>query len=178
VGNSTSGAGVSGNSTSGAGVSGNSTSGIGASGTSGDNYGLFGISTNNYGSYGFSFLSHGVVGETFDDNSSDVFAVNGKYGFGSSRRWKRNIKNISDPLQKLSKLRGVSFDWDEEHGGFQALGFIAEEVGEVLPEIVFYEENGVDAKGMDYTKITPLLVEASMLCEGNIRRNLSKNNQK
>jgi len=37
---------------------------------------------------------------------------------------------------------------------------IAEEVGAVLPEIVQYEENGVDAMGMDYSKLTPLLVEA------------------
>ena len=37
---------------------------------------------------------------------------------------------------------------------------IAEEVGEVLPEIVQYEENGIDANGMDYSKLTPLLVEA------------------
>ena len=37
---------------------------------------------------------------------------------------------------------------------------IAEEVGAVLPEIVNYEENGIDAIGMDYSKMTPLLVEA------------------
>ncbi len=37
---------------------------------------------------------------------------------------------------------------------------IAEEVGKVLPEIVNYEENGIDAMGMDYSKMTPLLVEA------------------
>ncbi len=35
-----------------------------------------------------------------------------------------------------------------------------EEVGEVLPEIVQYEENGIDATGMDYSKLAPLLVEA------------------
>ncbi|UCG58895.1 MAG: hypothetical protein JSU70_05150, partial [Phycisphaerales bacterium] len=50
--------------------------------------------------------------------------------------------------------------WDEEHGGQHAVGMIAEEVGAVLPEIVSYEENGVDATGMDYSKLTPLLVEA------------------
>jgi uncharacterized coiled-coil DUF342 family protein len=33
-------------------------------------------------------------------------------------------------------------------------------VGAVLPEIVNYEENGIDAIGMDYSKMTPLLVEA------------------
>ena len=37
---------------------------------------------------------------------------------------------------------------------------IAEEVGKVIPEIVVFEENGIDASGMDYSKITPLLVEA------------------
>ncbi len=40
------------------------------------------------------------------------------------------------------------------------MGMIAEEVGEALPEIVNYEENGIDAIGMDYSKLTPLLVEA------------------
>jgi hypothetical protein len=37
---------------------------------------------------------------------------------------------------------------------------IAEEVGKVQPEIVAYEKNGTDAIGMDYSKITPLLLEA------------------
>ncbi len=33
-------------------------------------------------------------------------------------------------------------------------------ITKVLPEIVVYEENGIDADGMDYSKLTPLLVEA------------------
>jgi hypothetical protein len=57
-------------------------------------------------------------------------------------------------------LRGVYFNWDAEHGGQHDVGMIAEEVGQVLPEIVEYEENGIDATGMDYSKLTPLLVEA------------------
>ncbi len=60
----------------------------------------------------------------------------------------------------MAELRGVYFDWDEEHGGQHDVGMIAEEVGKVLPEIVVYEENGIDADGMDYSKLTPLLVEA------------------
>ena len=31
------------------------------------------------------------------------------------------------------------------------IGFIAEEVGEVLPEIVQFEKNGIQASGMDYS---------------------------
>ena len=67
---------------------------------------------------------------------------------------------IEDPLDKVEQLRGVRFVWDAEHGGREDVGMIAEEVGAVLPEIVQYEENGVDAMGMDYSKLTPLLVEA------------------
>ena len=40
------------------------------------------------------------------------------------------------------------------------MGMIAEEVGEVIPEIVQYEENGTDARSMSYDRLVPLLVEA------------------
>ena len=57
-------------------------------------------------------------------------------------------------------MRGVYFNWDAEHGGHHDVGMVAEEVGEVLPEIVAYEEGSPYATGMDYSKLTPLLVEA------------------
>ena len=124
------------------------------------NYGVVGSSADGAGIYGFSMLDDGVVGQTNDpQNDWDFWAVNGRYGAPSSKRWKNNIISIPDPLVKLSQLQGVFFDWDEDHGGYHSIGFIAEEVGKVLPEIVAYETNGVDAKGMDYAKVTPLLVE-------------------
>ncbi len=83
------------------------------------------------------------------------------YGASSSIRWKNNIVEIDNPLEKLAELRGVYFDWDEEHGGRHDVGCIAEEVGIVLPEIVVYEENGIDAEGIDYSKLTPLLIEVA-----------------
>lgn len=82
------------------------------------------------------------------------------YGSASSIRWKSNIQEIDGALEKIMKLRGVYFDWDEEHGGLHDMGFIAEEVGEVIPEIVSYETDGVYASGVDYGAITPVLVQA------------------
>lgn len=61
----------------------------------------------------------------------------------------------------MALLGGVYFNWNADHGGLHDVGFIAEEIGAVLPEIVGYEENGIDATGMDYSKMTPLLVEAA-----------------
>ncbi len=104
----------------------------------------------------------GVKGICVSPAGYDFFASGAgtDYGSTSSRRWKRNVEPIEEPLEKVLALRGVTFDWDEEHGGHHDIGMIAEETGEVLPEIVAYEENGVDAIGMDYSRLTPLLVEA------------------
>lgn len=76
----------------------------------------------------------------------------------SSRRWKKNINSIPDALDKVEKLRGVYFDWKKN--GKHDIGMIAEEVGQVVPEVVAYEENGTDAKSVDYARLSALLVEA------------------
>ena len=132
-------------------------------------YGVLGRSDGEIGNgvYGYARAisgvnNKGVRGRCDSPNGYDFYAGGSgiDYGTNSSRRWKRNIRNIDEPLYKLSKLRGVYYDWDEEHGGHHDVGMIAEEVGAVLPEIVNYEDNGIDANGMDYSKLTPLLVEA------------------
>jgi hypothetical protein len=76
----------------------------------------------------------------------------------SSRRWKTNIHPISGGVEKVKQIRGVYFDWT--NNGKRDLGLMAEEVGKVLPEVVAYEENGKDAKSLDYARLVAVLVEA------------------
>ncbi|HBB67219.1 MAG TPA: hypothetical protein DCZ93_07950, partial [Elusimicrobia bacterium] len=76
----------------------------------------------------------------------------------SSRRWKTNIQPLTGALDKVKALEGVYFDW--KAGGRHDLGMIAEDVGKVIPELVAYEENGVDARSVDYARLTAVLVEA------------------
>ncbi len=109
----------------------------------------------------------GVMGESYMPNlfgsgGMDFYAIGAglDYGSNSSRRWKSEVAPISGALDKLEQIRGVTYTWDEEHGGHPDVGFIAEEVGEVLPEIVIYESNRVDAIAMDYGKVSPLIVQA------------------
>lgn len=157
------------------GVYGSSTSGFGVYASSTNSNGLYARSTNSGAIYGFaesnaagvigySAGGNGVVGSTGGATGFDFYAQSmdaaKNYGSASSRRWKTNIRNIPDPLEKISRLRGVYFNWDDAHGGSHTIGFIAEEIGKVLPEIVVYEENQIDAVGMDYSKMTPLLVES------------------
>jgi hypothetical protein len=112
--------------------------------------------------FALSGTTYGVYSHCSSPAGFDFFAAGPgtDYGSSSSRRWKSDIRNIDEPLDKIARLRGVYYNWDEEHGGHHDVGMIAEEVGEVLPEIVNYEENGIDAIGMDYSKLAPLLVEA------------------
>lgn len=76
----------------------------------------------------------------------------------SSRRWKTNIRTLRGALEKVEQLRGVSYESNAD--GQPSIGLIAEEVGEVVPEVVAYEENGVDARSIDYARLTALLIEA------------------
>ena len=88
--------------------------------------------------------------------------------YSSDRRLKENIKPIENSLDKIKKLNGVTFDWiklTEEEKGVKHqynegsdLGVIAQEVEEVLPELVKTRKSGY--KAVDYQKFTAVLIEA------------------
>ena len=77
----------------------------------------------------------------------------------SSGRRKTNVQTIGQAMDKVRHLRGVTFDW-KDGGGRHDMGMIAEEVGNVVPEVVDYEVNGADATSIDYGRLVALLVEA------------------
>jgi hypothetical protein len=85
-------------------------------------------------------------------------ALSDAWSTRSSKRWKTNIQPIVGALDKVQRLRGV--EYDRKADGVHNIGLIAEEVGEVLPQVVDYEANGVDAKSVDYSRLVPLLIEA------------------
>jgi len=92
----------------------------------------------------------------------------------SDIRMKTNIENLNKALEKISKLRGVSFNWKNEPEGQKHLGFIAQEVEEVIPELVF--TNPVDGyKGINYPEITAVLTEAMKEQQTQINKLKSEN---
>ena len=84
----------------------------------------------------------------------------------SDRNLKTNIVTIDNALDKVLSLRGVYFDWIES--GVHSIGMIAQEVEEILPELVITtdeREVGTETtkniiKSLDYSKIVSVLVEA------------------
>lgn len=79
----------------------------------------------------------------------------------SDKSLKTNIQRISQPLSKLQKISGVTFDWDtskqDTHSGSD-IGVLAQEIEEVLPDAVCTREDGY--KAVKYEKIIPLLIES------------------
>ena len=83
----------------------------------------------------------------------------------SDIRLKENIRSLDSCLDKTLNLKGVKFDWKEESKGKDQLGFIAQEIEEVLPEVVTEVESigenvGEIHKVVNYQAVVPVLVEA------------------
>ena len=79
----------------------------------------------------------------------------------SDIRFKNNITPITNALDKLSKIGGYTFEWNEishKETGKKDIGVVAQEVEEILPEIVQTRSNGY--KAVDYQKLTALLIES------------------
>jgi len=96
---------------------------------------------------------------------ANVFAT-GFYA-SSDRDKKTDIQPLNDTLTIVNSLQGVSFKWKYDSLSTQRQhGFIAQEVEQVLPDIV-YTENG--SKTINYSSIIPFLVESVKTLDKRIR---------
>jgi hypothetical protein len=137
------------------------------SGSAGVGNGNFAVWDNSGGALRLVITSSGFVGIGTTTSPSNLLtlkqgggaAVGDGWSVYSSRRWKTNIQTLHGALAKVEHLRGVSYDL--KNSGKHEVGVIAEEVGAVVPEVVTFEDNGKDARGVDYSRLTALLIEAT-----------------
>lgn len=77
----------------------------------------------------------------------------------SDIRFKKNISSIEGALSKINQLRGVTYNWkDNTKDTAQQIGFIAQEVEKVFPQLVKTDEKGM--KSVAYSNMVPVLLEA------------------
>ena len=93
------------------------------------------------------------------DMVTGEFTAAGDISANSDRRLKENIETIPNALDKVTSMRGVYFDMKADPG-VRKTGLIAQEVEEVLPEVVKTESDGEQIKSVAYGNIVGLLVEA------------------
>jgi hypothetical protein len=101
--------------------------------------------------------------ETKNDGhfGGSVFA--GGVMLSSDARYKSDVTPVARPLETLDALRGVSFRWrtapdSPSNRSGTDLGFIAQEVAAVLPDLV--QTNDAGYLSLNYVGVTPVLVEA------------------
>lgn len=102
----------------------------------------------------YARLSFGSAGAYFTGtltSGADVVAY-------SDRRLKDNIQTIENALDKVVSLRGVTYTRNDKEDKSQKVGVIAQEVQEILPQVVFEQEDGI--LGVSYGNITAVLIEA------------------
>ena len=109
----------------------------------------------------------GVDGST-TSSSYSLYVSGAIYSTGdvvafSDSRVKTNVVTIDNPLDKVLSMRGVYYNpidkETKEVDDRRRVGVIAQELNEVLPEAVTYAED-VDEYGVDYGKLTGVLIEA------------------
>lgn len=120
----------------------------------------------------FMPMNDGVINLGQGTNKwNTVFAQNGAINTSDARQ-KKNIKNLSYGLDKLMQLRPVSFEWKKDDGSGTKLGLIAQELQQVIPEVVRdwdWEEDELGNRkkvassvlGVYYSDLIPVLIKAT-----------------
>ena len=116
----------------------------------------------NTGSGAISFQKSGgtALGEFTNSGNLNVLGNVTAYGSPSDINLKENIETISNAIEKVQKLDGVTFNYKKDGG--RSTGLIAQQLQEVLPEVVYTSE-GIDGEehlAVRYGNTVGLLVEA------------------
>ena len=98
-------------------------------------------------------------------SNPDQRAVTGTALYSSSdSRMKTNVSPLADALTKITSLSGIYYDWmrdsfpNYEFDSTRQIGFIAQNVQPIVPEVVRTDKNGYLT--LDYGRLVPVLVEA------------------
>ena len=97
-----------------------------------------------------------ITALTLDMSGAGAATFNNNVTAYSDERLKSNIETIENGLEKVEKLRGVTYTRDER----DSIGVIAQEVEKVLPDIVLTADDMMGTKSVDYGRITAVLIEA------------------
>jgi len=97
-----------------------------------------------------------VTALLLDGSEAGAATFNNNVTAFSDVRLKSNIKTFENGLDAVEKLRGVRYTRDDKEN----IGVIAQEIEEILPEIVLTADDKMGTKSVDYSRLTAVLIEA------------------
>ncbi len=119
-----------------------------------------GLSVNAFTAWSNAYFAQNVgVGVVTPSYRLDVAGTVGAtaYYYTSDQSLKKNVYPLSGSLDKILKLKGVSFEWKKD--GRQEVGLIAQDVEQVYPEVVHTSET-TGLKSVQYGNLIAPLIEA------------------
>ena len=100
-------------------------------------------------------------------------SMRGETSFTSDRRLKNNISKFNEALDTVMKFEGVNFTWKKDKNNKKQYGFIAQQIQEIIPELVNTDEN--NGLSVNYIGVIPILVEAIKEQQKLINKIINKN---
>jgi hypothetical protein len=113
------------------------------------------------------------IGSLPASGGSIVYESSGVLGLNTSdRRLKKNIRPITNALDRINHLNGITFEYrSNKIGSGRRMGVIAQEVRKVAPELIYpVEHNGKEYLGVRHENLTALLIEGMKEQQKQIRK--------
>ena len=100
------------------------------------------------------------IGQQVGTSSNVQFSTvkAGSFDTTSDIALKNNIAPVDSSLSKIQKLQAVSFNWKDSENKKKKLGMIANDVENIIPEVVNTDKDGL--KAIDYSGVVSHLIEA------------------
>jgi hypothetical protein len=111
--------------------------------------------SNQTGNLQFVYVPDNNVRMTFD--TGGTLTLSNRLVELSSIRYKTNVESLTPALDKVLQLRPVYYTKIGGTGSTE-IGLIAEEVAEIYPELIKYDDAG-QVDGINYTRIAPILIK-------------------
>ena len=102
----------------------------------------------------------GITALTLDMSGAGAATFNNDVTAFSDKRLKTDIKNIDNALSKVMKMQGVYYKRNDIEDAKEQVGVLAQDMEEVLPQVVLTADDEIKTKSVDYGKICSVLIEA------------------
>ena len=102
----------------------------------------------------------GITALTLDMSGAGAATFNNDVTAFSDKRLKTDIKNIDNALSKVMKMQGVYYKRNDIDDAKEQVGVLAQDMEEVLPQVVLTADDEIKTKSVDYGKICSVLIEA------------------
>ena len=101
-----------------------------------------------------------ITALTLDMSSAGAATFNNDVTAFSDKRLKTDIKNIDNALSKVMKMQGVYYKRNDVDDAKEQVGVLAQDMEEILPQVVLTADDEMKTKSVDYGKICSVLIEA------------------